>query len=88
MIIAIIVSIYFSTCLVYAHGERTDASGLGSYHYYCGGYQTHLHNGGICQYSSPAVTSTSCGSETSTTNSKTTSTSNKISTIRKNIRNL
>lgn len=80
MIIAIIVSIYFSTCLVYAHGERTDASGLGSYHYYCGGYQTHLHNGGICQYSSPAVTST--------TNSKTTSTSNKISTIRKNIRNL
>ena len=45
-----------------AHPGRTDAngghrdnknkSGLGSYHYHCGGYPAHLHPGGICPYTS------------------------------------
>ncbi len=44
-----------------AHGGRTDsngghrdnknASGLGSYHYHCGGHPAHLHTDGVCPYS-------------------------------------
>ena len=47
-----------------AHSGRTDASGghrdtrnvsgLGSYHYHCGGYPAHLHKNGVCPYSTPA----------------------------------
>ncbi len=45
---------------VYAHSGRTDSSGghkdnknksgLGSYHYHCGGYPAHLHSNGYCPY--------------------------------------
>ena len=48
--------------VAYAHSGRTDSrgghkdnqnkSGLGSYHYHCGGYPAHLHPNGICPYSS------------------------------------
>lgn len=44
----------------FAHGGRTDGSGghkdnknksgLGGYHYHCGGYPAHLHSGGVCPY--------------------------------------
>lgn len=44
----------------FAHSGRTDSrgghkdnknkSGLGSYHYHCGGYPAHLHKDGICPY--------------------------------------
>ena len=47
---------------VFAHKGRTDAngghrdndnqSGLGSYHYHCGGYPAHLHKNGVCPYTS------------------------------------
>lgn len=47
---------------VEAHSGRTDSSGghhdynnvsgLGPYHYHCGGYPAHLHPGGVCPYSS------------------------------------
>lgn len=50
-----------------AHSGRTDASGghkdnknksgLGSYHYHCGGHPAHLHTGGVCPYSSDASAS-------------------------------
>ena len=43
-----------------AHSGRTDASGghrdnknksgLGSYHYHCGGHPAHLHENGVCPY--------------------------------------
>ena len=46
---------------VYAHSGRTDSSGghrdnknksgLGSYHYHCGGHPAHLHSNGVCPYS-------------------------------------
>ena len=49
-----------------AHSGRTDAygghhdyrnvSGLGSYHYHCGGHPAHLHPNGVCPYSSAATT--------------------------------
>lgn len=48
----------------YAHSGRTDAqgghkdnknkSGLGSYHYHCGGNPPHLHDGGVCPYGAGA----------------------------------
>ena len=47
---------------VEAHSGRTDSSGghkdnknksgLGSYHYQCGGHPAHLHENGVCPYSS------------------------------------
>lgn len=51
----------FSTIITaFAHSGRTDSSGghkdnknksgLGSYHYHCGGYPAHLHSGGYCPY--------------------------------------
>lgn len=57
----LVVSLLFSNAVaVFAHSGRTDgkgghkdnknASGLGSYHYHCGGYPAHLHDGGYCPY--------------------------------------
>lgn len=51
----------FSTAITsFAHSGRTDSdgghrdnknkSGLGSYHYHCGGYPAHLHDYGYCPY--------------------------------------
>lgn len=49
-----------TTSIVHAHSGRTDArgghrdnknkSGLGSYHYHCGGYPAHMHSNGTCPY--------------------------------------
>lgn len=53
------------TLTVEAHSGRTDArgghkdnknaSGLGSYHYHCGGYPAHLHPNGVCPYAAGSV---------------------------------
>lgn len=68
----------------YAHSGRTDSSGghkdnknksgLGSYHYHCGGNPAHLHTNGICPYSSNAKSS-GTGSSTKSTKSSTPSSS-------------
>lgn len=52
--------IIFSSVAVFAHQGRTDSSGghhdnknksgLGSYHYHCGGSSAHLHKSGYCPY--------------------------------------
>ena len=34
------------------HKDNQNKSGLGSYHYHCGGHPAHLHNNGVCPYSS------------------------------------
>ena len=49
-----------STIYTFAHSGRTDSSGghrdnknksgLGYYHYHCGGYPAHLHTNGYCKY--------------------------------------
>lgn len=69
--ISIITCSILICCLstVYAHSGRTDssgghrdnknASGLGGYHYHCGGYPAHLHNNGVCPYDSLDVISIS-----------------------------
>ncbi|HOZ54449.1 MAG TPA: Ig-like domain-containing protein [Clostridia bacterium] len=59
---------------VFAHSGRTDSSGghkdnqnisgLGSYHYHCGGNPAHLHQNGVCPYSSYTPTSKTTVSET------------------------
>ena len=64
----------FGVLVAEAHSGRTDRygghrdnknkSGLGSYHYHCGGHPAHLHENGVCPYASyveeatPAVSST------------------------------
>lgn len=57
--VLIVVSMLFG-CAAFAHSGRTDSSGghkdnknksgLGSYHYHCGGYPAHLHDDGVCPY--------------------------------------
>lgn len=59
--------------MAFAHSGRTDSrgghrdnknkSGLGYYHYHCGGYPPHLHTGGVCPYKS-STTSTGTTSKT------------------------
>ncbi len=59
-ILGVVLFVISSTITVFAHSGRTDSSGghrdnqnksgLGSYHYHCGGYPAHLHNGGYCPY--------------------------------------
>lgn len=60
-----------STSLSFAHSGRTDSqgshhdyknvSGLGSYHYHCGGHPAHLHKNGKCPYAAASATSKSTG---------------------------
>ena len=81
-------SIFVAICVVlvsinsYAHSGRTDSSGghkdnknksgLGSYHYHCGGYPAHLHENGVCPYKSQSST-TSSNKSNSNSNSKSSS---------------
>ncbi len=61
----------------YAHSGRTDSngghkdnnnvSGLGSYHYHCGGHPAHLHPGGVCPYASGGTSSKTNTKQTSAT---------------------
>lgn len=71
-VVALFLSLVLSTCafaqVAGAHSGRTDASGghkdnknksgLGSYHYHCGGNPPHLHNGNVCQYKSGRTAAT------------------------------
>lgn len=57
-----------------AHSGRTDAhgghrdnknkSGLGSYHYHCGGHPAHLHPNGVCPYSNSSAAAASSANQT------------------------
>ena len=59
LIILTLISIQINS---YSHSGRTDSSGghkdnnnesgLGNYHYHCGGHPAHLHTNGVCPYSS------------------------------------
>lgn len=40
------------------HRDNKNASGLGSYHYHCGGHPAHLHPGGVCPYASTTAAQT------------------------------
>lgn len=83
-ILLIILSIILIGVNAYAHSGRTDSSGghkdnnnksgLGSYHYHCGGDPAHLHTNGVCPYSSSSSASKSSTSSSSASSAKTTST--------------
>lgn len=70
-----------TTNIVIAHSGRTDSrgghkdnknkSGLGSYHYHCGGYPAHLHPDGKCPYNSSSTKSNQKETLNSTTSNKT-----------------
>nr|DAP30322.1 MAG TPA: tail tube protein [Bacteriophage sp.] len=65
----------------FAHSGRTDSSGghrdnknksgLGNYHYHCGGHPAHLHTGGVCPYSSSSKSSKRSTSSSSSSTKKT-----------------
>ncbi len=88
-IIVIILSIITIGLNSYAHSGRTDAygghkdnknkSGLGSYHYHCGGHPAHLHKNGVCPYSSNKSTTSSNKNSSSKSNNSQTSSSSKSS---------
>lgn len=93
-ILLILLSVIFVGVTTYAHSGRTDASGghrdnknksgLGSYHYHCGGHPAHLHTNGVCPYSSSSSSSsskssTSSGSSSSSSKSSTSSSSSSSS---------
>ena len=92
-IILIATSITIMGISVSAHSGKTDAngghrdnqnkSGLGSYHYHCGGHPAHLHNNGICPYASSTATQKSTKTTTNqgkTTNKTTSTSTNKTQT--------
>lgn len=56
------------------HKDNKNKSGLGSYHYHCGGYPAHLHNNGVCPYKSSNNQSSNKTSQNS--NNKSDKTSN------------
>lgn len=78
-ILLLVISIMSIGVNSYSHSGRTDArgghkdnknkSGLGSYHYHCGGYPAHLHTNGICPYSSNSKKATSSSTKNSTSKS-------------------
>lgn len=61
------------------HKDNKNASGLGPYHYHCGGHPAHLHDGGVCPYSATSTSSTPAETptQTTTTKSKTTESASK-----------
>lgn len=71
-ILLVALAVLMCTCTAYGHSGRTDsrgghrdnknASGLGSYHYHCGGHPAHLHTNGVCPYSSSYSGSSSSAS--------------------------
>ncbi|NLY44737.1 MAG: peptidoglycan-binding protein [Tissierella sp.] len=83
LFLAAVISLTPATSL--AHGGKTDSSGghkdnknksgLGSYHYHCGGNSAHLHKDGKCPYSS---TSTKKTTSTSTTTKKSTTKTDQV----------
>ena len=87
LVLLLVFCILFSS-VCFAHSGRTDSSGghkdnknvsgLGSYHYHCGGYPAHLHTGGVCPYSGG-------GSSSSSTSTSSSSSSTTTKTVQKNV---
>lgn len=93
-ILLIALSIILMGINAYAHSGRTDSSGghkdnknksgLGSYHYHCGGHPAHLHTNGVCPYSSnssSSKSSTPSSSSSKSSSNTSSSPSSKTTTI-------
>lgn len=95
-IILIILSVIFIGANTYAHSGRTDSngghkdnknkSGLGNYHYHCGGHPAHLHTNGVCPYSSSTSSNKSSSSSNKNSQPKsTTTTKTQTTTVPTNV---
>ena len=84
---------------VSAHSGRTDSqgghrdnqnrSGLGSYHYHCGGYPAHLHDNGVCPYTDgDASGSSSQSAGTSSAGSSSSVSRNTVKKVQKRLNRL
>lgn len=92
-ILLIVLSLIAIQINTYAHSGKTDSSGghkdnknksgLGSYHYHCGGYPAHLHTNGVCPYSSNASSKSSTSTSSSSKSSNSTSNSTSSSSPKK-----
>lgn len=51
------------------HKDNKNASGLGSYHYHCGGNPAHLHDGGVCPYSTSSSSASSISANSTSSDS-------------------
>ncbi len=77
---------------LFAHSGRTDSngghkdnknkSGLGSYHYHCGGHPAHLHKNGVCPYSTSTASTSTASTSTSSTSTSYTSTNSSASSVK------
>ena len=54
--------------------RQQNKSGLGSYHYHCGGHPAHLHTNGVCPYDASSSSIGNSASSSSESSTKTTST--------------
>ena len=96
VIFSVLLVLCISVMFASAHGGKTDSrgghrdnnnvSGLGSYHYHCGGHPAHLHTNGACPYAvavKKTVTkapTTAAETTTKTTTTKTTTTTTTTTT--------
>lgn len=88
-ILFVVLSVILIGVNSYAHSGRTDSSGghkdnknksgLGSYHYHCGGHPAHLHTNGVCPYSSSSSSKSNKSSSSSSSKKSTSSSSSKSS---------
>lgn len=82
--VAVPIQIDSVTLTVEAHPGRTDkngghkdnknVSGLGNYHYHCGGNPPHLHENGVCPYAEGTGTASTSSTSPAKVNSKQTAT--------------
>jgi hypothetical protein len=63
------------------HKDNKNVSGLGSYHYHCGGNPAHLHTNGICPYKNVPQTVTTPAPAPSPTSTSVPSSDVKVTTI-------
>ena len=74
LVLSLLFILTLTTQCAFAHSGRTDSSGghkdnknksgLGYYHYHCGGHPAHLHNNGVCPYSNNQSSSNTSSSST------------------------
>lgn len=62
------------------HKDNKNKSGLGPYHYHCGGNPAHLHENGVCPYAGTASSNSSSTANTSNTELAKASTANTANT--------
>ena len=75
-VVLVLIMVMGMSMTVFAHSGRTDSSGghhdnknksgLGGYHYHCGGYPAHLHDGGYCPYTDVMPSKVSMSAEKTT----------------------